>query len=128
MSRTFELRAINIPEDPTSGTYPARLFDKRHILKKNAAIFMAGVQASPGPMRVEDFCEDRKLIFIRCRGYSTHINRMRGSVYEPAKILVYEYVEVVKGNEIRIAVSLTPKWEFKLKGGKTEIEKWWDSK
>lgn len=129
MSWKFRLRAIEAhdPETDAKGCYKGRLTDKRHILKRGAAVFKDGVQASPDPMRVEDFCEDRKLIFIRCRGYSTHINRMVGSVYEPAKILVYEYVEQVKGNEINIMVELEPRFEFKLKGGKTKIEEWWDA-
>ena len=53
---------------------------------------------------------------------------MVGSSYEPAKILIYEYEERVDGNEAHIYVDLLPKWEFKLKGGKTKIEEWWDSK
>lgn len=124
----FRLRAIDLPENPDSGHYDAFLRDKRHVLREGAAVFMEGVQASPDPMRVEAYCEARKLIFIRCRGYSTHINRMVGSSYEPAKILVYEYEERVEGNEVHITVKLFPLWEFKLKGGKTEIEEWWDSK
>ena len=123
------LRAIKAPEsDEPFGRYEAFLRDKSDILSKNAAVFMEGVQASPAPMRVEDFCEERKLIFIRCRGYSTHINRMQGSSYEPAKLLVFEYAEKVEGNEIHLYVNMFPKWEFKLKGGKTDIEIWWDSK
>ncbi len=79
--------------------------DKSAILAKGAFIHLEGTSSRLERLVVRHD-DKRKLLLIKEPGSTNYISRGTGSVYSPARFILYEYLEQIVGNEIHLWVDL----------------------
>lgn len=89
-------------------------YDVEIVTKPETWIKLEGT-AGLHEARVIRHIPERKLLVVKHYGYTCYIDRGSRNQYQPAHIIIYEYVERTVGNEIHLWVDLFGLTQFDLK-------------
>lgn len=97
----FRLQRVQLYQ----GGYTHVGYDKELVTEVGAAIRLEGTAGAHKALVVKHLPE-RKLLAVKNFGYTSYVDRGTGNAYSPARFTIYEYEEIVRGNEVHLVVDL----------------------